>query len=392
MKVPMPESNVWKAALRSRLSPFSNLIFAGLVKNAGKTTALNAINALYQDKSLGLTSIGYDGEAQDAIYHHPKPSISVRPGQLILTSERFLPKTTKGYEILDAWGQHPQFGAWLILRIITPGDFQMAGPSARSELLKGISRLRDFGAAQIHVDGAFNRLSHISINSTIELGTTPHLKAPSSGIILSTGAALGNTLLDVVERTQYILELFQLPAYSTSADPPCSSNSKSLFDSPLHSPGGSPLDSPLLDSPISSLHLDILANNNYFCHRGTWVPLPSFLWNQDLKSLIPSQIEILSLKGALTDSIYFALRAAGRLPQEFITRTPAHIMLSPDVWNGLKSRGIRVRLLERPNLLLLTLSPWHPLTPIPTELLAEALLPYVKVPLVDIQKQHLWIP
>lgn len=382
----MPESNDWKS-LRSQLSSFSSLIFAGLVKNSGKTTALNAVNALFKDKSLGLTSIGYDGEAQDAIYHHPKPSILVQPGQLVLTAERFLPKTPQGYEVLDGWGQHPQFGNWLILRITTPGDFQMAGPSALSELFEGISRLRHFGAAQIHVDGALNRLSHISLNSTIE-----PLKTQSSGIILSTGAALGNTLQDVAERTRHILELFQLPAYSTSADTPCSSTCNSLFDSPLDSPSGSPIDSPLLGSPLNPLQLDVPVNNNSFCYQGTWFPLPSFLWNQDLKSLIPSQIETLYLKGALTDSIYFTLRAAGRLPQEFITRTPAHIMLSPKVWNGLKSRGIRVKLLERPNLLLLTLSPWHPLTPIPTELLAEALLPMVKVPLVDIQQQRLWIP
>lgn len=141
MKVRMPKFNGWKTELRFRLSTFSSLVFAGLVKNAGKTTALNAVNILFEDKSLGLTSIGYDGEAQDAIYHHPKPPISVRPSQLILTAESFLPKTLKGYEVLDNWGQHPQFGAWLILRITAPGDFQMAGPSTISELLEGISRL-----------------------------------------------------------------------------------------------------------------------------------------------------------------------------------------------------------------------------------------------------------
>lgn len=365
MKIRMPESSDWKTEFRSRLSTFSSIVFAGLVKNAGKTTALNAVNVLFEDKSLGLTSIGYDGEVQDAIYHHPKPPISVRPAQLILTAESFLPKTPKGYEVLDTWGQHPQFGAWLILRITTPGNFQMAGPSTLFELLEGISRLRHFGATRIHVDGALNRLSHISLISL------EHLKTQNSGVILSTSAALGNTLQDVVERTLHVLELFQLPVYSSSIGSP---SSFSL---------GSPLTPPHLVSPV---------NNNSYFHQGIWFPLPSFLWNQDLKSLIPPQIETIYLKGALTDSIYLALRAAGRLPQEFVTRTPAHILLTPKIWNGLIFRGIKVKLLERPNLLMLTLSPWHPLTPIPTELLAEALLPKVKVPLVDIQKQHLWIP
>ncbi len=46
MKERMPKSDSWEIELRSRLSPFSNLVFAGLVKNAGKTTALNAVNAM----------------------------------------------------------------------------------------------------------------------------------------------------------------------------------------------------------------------------------------------------------------------------------------------------------------------------------------------------------
>ena len=355
----------WESELRSRLSTYSTMIFAGLVKNAGKTTALNAVNALYQSHSLGLTSIGYDGESQDAIYHHPKPSIAVQPGNLILTAERFLPTEFQSFEILERWGQHSQFGAWLILKITEPGNFRMAGPSTLPELLEGISRLMDLGATQIHIDGALNRLSHISLE-----GLPGKNQRLNPAVILSTGAALGNSLQEVTERTLHVLELFQLPKYED-------------FDSP---PEASSLDNPHNLSQILSI------GSNAFCEEKSWSPLPSFLWNQDLKSLLPSQVKSLYLKGALTDSIYFALRAARRLPEEFITRSPAHILLSPQVWSGLKSRGIKVKLLEQPHLLLLTLNPWHPLVPISTEILAEALLPKVSVPLADIQKQYLWLP
>lgn len=351
MKERMLKSKGWETLLRSRISSFPLLIFAGLVKNAGKTTGLNALNTLFPNECLGLTSIGYDGEAYDAIYRQPKPSISVRPGQLILTAERFLPDMPKGYKLLKDWENHPQFGSWVILRITAPGNFRMAGPSTRSELLKGISHLRHYGATRIHVDGALNRLSHIS------------LKNNNVGVILSTGAALGNTLKDVSERTQYFLELFQLPAFTPSGGFPCG-------------------------APIQGLPSD---HNAYF-QQDAWRSLPPFLWNQDVKSLIPPQAEAIYLKGALTDSFYLSLRAAGRLPQQFIVQTPAHILLSPNVWSGLKSRGIQMKLLERSHLALLTLSPWHPITPIPTERIAEALLPYSKVPLVDIQRQHVWLP
>ncbi|GAB6154556.1 hypothetical protein JCM17380_33060 [Desulfosporosinus burensis] len=416
----MPKSDDWLLELRSRLSPYTILVFAGLAKNTGKTTALNAVNRLFPDQCLGITSIGYDGETFDAIYRHPKPSITVHLGQIILTAERFLPDTPKGYDILEAWGNHPQFGSWLILRMTEPGDFRMAGPSALSELLEGISRLRQHGATRIHVDGALNRLSHISvlaianlkkiwqvpedtvfarINHSISLGeddrfsfidayskfilsnntkeavaldTLKKLKGGEKieravnqdmSVILSTGAALGNSLKEVTERSLNSLELLQLPTFS-----------------------------PWSGFSIGSPSQDILINHNAFFEQGTWFPLPCFLWNQDVKSLIPPQVEAVYLKGALTDSFYLALRTAGRLPRQFIVRTPAHILLSPSVWNGLKSRGIEVKLLERPELALLTLSSWHPITPISTERIAEALLPYTRVPLVDIQKQQVWLP
>ncbi len=366
MKKHMPKSDGshptdlghWEVELRSRVASFPILVFAGLVKNAGKTTALNTVNTLFPDEPLGLTSIGYDGEAHDAIYRHPKPSIPVRPGQLILTAERFLPEIPNGYDVLEAWGKHPQFGAWLILRITAPGNFRMAGPSILSELREGISRLRHYGATRIHVDGALNRLSHIALKEN-----TADSQNMDSAVILSTGGALGNTLNEVTERTQRILELFRLPVLSSS--------------------DGSTFGKPSLDIP---------PDQNAYSYQGTWFSLPPFLSNQDVKALLPPQAEAIYLKGAFTDSLYLALRAAGRLPGQFIVRSPAHILLSPSVWSGLKSRGIEVKLLERPHLVMLTLSPWHPLTPIPTERIAETLLPYSHVPLVDIQRQHVWLP
>lgn len=348
MKEPMPNSNweSWEIVLRSRIAPFPHLIFAGLVKNAGKTTALNAMNALFPEESVGLTSIGYDGEEHDAIYRHPKPPIFVHPRQLILTSERFLPDVKDHYEILEDWGEHPQYGAWVILRMTASSAFRMAGPSTLSELQVGLSKLQHHGATRLHVDGALNRLSHISLGS---------------GVILSTGAALGNTLKEVTERTLHWLKLFQLPLFLSSS----SSENQNL--APPY-------------------------QQNAFLNDSTWFTLPTLLWQHDVKTLIPSHTDAIFLHGAFTDSIYLALRAAQRLPQKFIVRSPAHLLLSPAVFAGLISRGISVMLLERPSLLMITVNPWHPLTPIPTAHIAEALLPHTTVPLVDIEQHKIWLP
>ena len=51
----MPKPS-WESALHSLVAPFPLLPFAGLVKSAGKTTALNAVNTLFPDECIGLTS------------------------------------------------------------------------------------------------------------------------------------------------------------------------------------------------------------------------------------------------------------------------------------------------------------------------------------------------
>jgi len=367
----------WEATLHSLLLPFPFLPFAGLVKNAGKTTALNAVNALFPDECIGLTSLGYDGEATDAIYHHPKPPIFVLPGQLVLTAERFLPDRTEDYDLLESWGSHPQYGRWLILRVTAPCSFRMAGPSTLSEIQKGLSRLKQHGATRLHIDGALNRLSHITLHKPDE--DFLYRSALDNGFVLSTGAALGRTLDEVIDRTVHWIKLFQLPLYPSSQGP----NGR---DSAFNDQGVSPSVYPGIHPTINPLPIQ-----NAFLRDNTWSVLPSFLWQHDLVALIPSQVDMIALNGAFTDSIYLALRAAQRLPRQFVVRSPAHILLSSAVLRGLMSRGIILQLLERPQIVMLTLSPWHPLTPLPTEHMAEALLPHSTIPLVDIEQHRVWL-
>ena len=230
----------------------------------------------------------------------------------------------------------------------------MAGPSTLSEIQKGLLRLKHLGATRLHIDGALNRLSHITLYDTDK--NPINLSTMDYGFILSTGAALGNTLKEVTERTLHWIKLFGLSLYPSSQLP------------------------------------NYREWQNAFLHDNTWSVLPSFLWQQDVSALIPTQVDTIAMQGAFTDSIYLALRAAQRLPRQFIVRSPAHILLSPAVLTGLTSRGITIQLLERPRIVMLTLSAWHPLTPIPTEHIAQALLPHSTIPLVDIEQHQVWTP
>jgi len=63
----------------------------GLSKNVSKTTTLNHIINLLRDKqTIGVTSIGRDGEPYDAITELPKPKIIVEEGTIFATAEALI--------------------------------------------------------------------------------------------------------------------------------------------------------------------------------------------------------------------------------------------------------------------------------------------------------------
>ena len=84
------------AELLQLLNGVQTMSIVGMCKNAGKTTMLNWM--LHHDRlqgTLGLTSIGRDGESTDVVTGTEKPGIFVREGTLIATAR-----------ICCGWGHH----------------------------------------------------------------------------------------------------------------------------------------------------------------------------------------------------------------------------------------------------------------------------------------------
>ena len=80
-----------KEQLLQRLHSVRTMSIVGMCKNAGKTTMLNWL--LEQGRlqgTLGLTSIGRDGESTDVVTGTEKPGIFVREGTLIATAQDML--------------------------------------------------------------------------------------------------------------------------------------------------------------------------------------------------------------------------------------------------------------------------------------------------------------
>jgi len=177
-----------------------SLAVVGLVKNAGKTTVVNALMANCPHL-FGLTSLGLDGERVDHLTGLAKPSIAPPAGTLVATTRGSLERSRYTMEVLEELPFHTPLGRVVIGRSGSEGQVEVSGPTTLAELRVTIERLQAHGAEQVLVDGAINRIGSAS----------PRV---SDGVVVATGGMVGETLDDVLETTTATVAMLLLPAVS----------------------------------------------------------------------------------------------------------------------------------------------------------------------------------
>ncbi len=179
---------------------YKSISLIGMSKNAGKTVALNHLidSAQGLGVTLGLTSIGRDGERQDLVTETHKPTIYVYSGTVIATTKNFVEQATARMEILASTSIHTAMGTIIIAKVTYDGYIELAGPSTTGGTSAVVELLRSFGAEVVLVDGALDRRSLASPSVT-------------EATVLSTGAALHRQMLEVVNLTAHRVNLFHLP-------------------------------------------------------------------------------------------------------------------------------------------------------------------------------------
>ncbi len=170
----------------------------GLAKNVSKTTTLNfLISNLTEKYKLGLTSIGRDGEKYDVITELPKPRIYVKAGTYVVTAKHCFEVSKIKFEIIKNTGFNTPLGEIMILKAVSEGFIELAGPSINKHLFKICSDLKSLGCDLILVDGAFDRRSY----------ATPLI---SDATILSTGASVSRNMNEVIDLTIHTIKLLNL--------------------------------------------------------------------------------------------------------------------------------------------------------------------------------------
>ena len=174
---------------------YDSISIIGMNKNVGKTTTLNHILKEARGKlSLGLTSIGRDGEDQDIVTATEKPKIYVERGTLIATAKQCLLNSDITREILRTTGFNTPMGEIVICRALSDGYVDLGGPSVNSYMTLICEELKNFGSELVIVDGALSRKTFASPSIT-------------NATILSTGAALSKSMAVVIEETSHTVKL-----------------------------------------------------------------------------------------------------------------------------------------------------------------------------------------
>ena len=313
------------------IAPYTTVCLAGMCKNAGKTTALNALirGARGRGVSLALTSIGRDGEREDLITGTYKPPIYVTGGTLFATARELLQRCDATYEVLSLTGVYTPLGEVAILRALSDGFVELAGPSMTEQIVALTEEMEGFGAQKVLIDGALFRRS---------------LCAPEAaeGVILATGASYGPNMQKTAEDTAFVARLLTLPE------------------------GG----------PWPDLQGRRFGRGDLY---------------DELSDALEGTGEALYMAGAFTDAMASALLRRRTIPHQVHVEDGTRLLLSRESYEKLAARGVSFRVRRRNELVAVTVNPFSAYgAPYDPAAFYELVKSRVAVPVVNVLEKTIW--
>ena len=319
------------------------LSITGMAKNTGKTVALNYLleQLRLRGKRVAVTSIGIDGEKTDQVTQTEKPEIELCEGTIFVTSEYHYRQRQLLSEILDLSEDSTSLGRLVTARVLQAGKVILSGPATTGGVRRVLDRMGEYGVDITIVDGALSRKSHAAPTIT-------------DGLILSTGAAIAPDLNTIVKKTSELHDLMQLPEYETTYADELMQEENGIF---------------------------ALADEGY-----TSLNIPSSLLSDKYKAELFSHGNKLFISGILTDMMLNFLRMQPEVKNSaVVVKDFTKVFVTPMNLKLFMSKGGRLCVLRRPNLLAVTVNPLAPSGfEIPSKVLVEAMQKVFAVPVVDV--------
>ncbi len=297
----------------------------GMSKNSGKTVTLKELmaEALEEGLNLGITSIGRDGEKQDIVTFTEKPLIYINQGSLIATVEELFDVCEARLEILEITNCNTSLGRVIIARALSPGYVQIAGPCTNNEIKEVAEKLLVYGADIAIVDGALDRLSSASPSIT-------------EATILATGAVLSRDMNKVIEKTAYQADIFNL---------------ESVDDEKLKDIGKKALEDKkicIIDNQYGINVLNIKTSLNS---------------GREIASALTKDSRYVIISGSLVGKTLKDIVSHTRFFKDviFVIKDSTRIFIDYRDWQYFQKKGVKLRVLEKINILAVTINPYSPL-------------------------------
>ena len=297
---------------------YNSLSIIGLEKNTGKTETLKyVLDRLPVDKKrIVVTSIGIDGETTDQVTLTQKPEIVLREGMFFGTSEVHYRQRRLVSELIDVSDVTTSLGRVVTAKALTDGKILLSGPSSGISLRQWMADMRRFDIDLVVIDGALSRMSSAS-------------PAVSQSMILATGAAYSANLNTLVQKTAYVVELINLPLTSHDNILRLMPLEKGVWwtdgEGKLHELNG-----------VTSLSQEIRFDGMEQCRQ-------------------------LYVAGALVDGFMEKVRKNKNLRQtEIVVRDFSKIFVTPLQYRAFLKSGGTIRVLQKSQLLALTVNPTSP--------------------------------
>jgi hypothetical protein len=306
------------AILSDLKTKYKTLSVVGMAKNAGKTTTLNYLieEATDEGISLGVTSTGRDGEGVDVVTGTDKPKVYLYPGTLVSVPTSLFEYASAGLEILRMTKYHTSIGPAMICRVVDSGYVQIAGPVLTSEQMSLSSDMLELGAEMILIDGAIDRRSIASPET-------------SDAIILATGAVLSRSMQKVAEETAHLAGLYSLSEIDDEQMKKRFSQSDKIT---------------VLDKEKAH-ELDIKT---------------ALAASSIIDEAIGEDTEYVYIPGALTNSVIVNIHPRKLKQVTFVLKDPTKIFLNSNDWQQLRKKGFNAKVLKKINIAAISVNPVSP--------------------------------
>ncbi len=171
----------------------------GLAKNAGKTTVINHLLE-HGVGSVGLVSLGLDGEARDQLTGLPKPRVRPRPGTLVVSTSGLADERT----VRSRLGFRTAVGEVVVTEPPAGEPVVVSGPARLDELDHTVEALFREGASRVVLEGALGRLG-------------PAAPGRAEAVVLAAGVSLANGRDDAALRLRLAVDALALPVTEQAA-------------------------------------------------------------------------------------------------------------------------------------------------------------------------------